>query len=862
MKKIKFLLITTAVIILAIACFASCDMFSSPRDNCERGDHVWEERGRRDSTCYEIGFSEQRCYYCGKSNRVEIPMLDHDMEEVVGVPPTCYDPGYASYSCCKVCGYCPTEQQYIPELQHRNSHIENKVDPTCEKNGYTGDTVCDDCGLILSEGSTIYTDGHECVLVEGYAATCTEDGLTNGYFCTVCETMVEEQFVIEAAHNVQPLWHREPTCTEKGSTEGSWCPDCETYFVVPEEIPMVPHNEYISTQGHNPGCDYDGCTDEISCSRCNNILVESEPIPASHKEEIIPEIKATCSTYGYSEGKKCTACGETLVEPQRTAKLPHTNIKTLDGFAATCYTSGLTDGKACADCGAPTVTQHTIPALGHIFGEDGNCSGCDLVVTDCLEFDGYYSFGIIQYYYVTGFVEGMGDDVSVLVIPNTYNDKPVHYIAENAFANRTNIKKVILPENLSSIDASAFSGCNIEVLEVKDSTQYNTLVNNQNWMSECSISEVHIITNNGKTPYEIYLEAMNSINHNLTRYHMVTNGVTYMIYGGVSYKAISTNMVNKQYDNNYYVYQSSTDHMSSPNKTTVSSYYYVNNYLYIPNVNGVNCKTYCSFEAFSDMFLIESSDIPALTAKYFKDARFVINADGTMSLMLEMDDELIADLILYVTGVSADMNVTSCVYNYTFDINGNIISYTSVMEYSLNGYDYSFKAESTTKFENATSITAPSGYTDISSTLSNQCRYGHKVVTCEAVPATCFGYGKSEYSYCSTCYAAIENLYPISPSHNYDNGECTECGHFEDEDISHGLAYWLNEDGTGYVLVGLGDCKDKTIYVPQQIYGLPVLSVAPNAFDPSVTSTIVIGKKFWSINSFPGCEDTTQYWPE
>ena len=130
MKKIKLLLITTAIIILAVVCFASCDMFSSSSE-C---DHNWQITSSRDSTCNETGYTEYLCLECGDDKRVEIPMTAHYMVEDEGVPATCYQSGYTSYSFCKICGYYSVEQQYIPALQHRNSHIENKVDPTCEKN--------------------------------------------------------------------------------------------------------------------------------------------------------------------------------------------------------------------------------------------------------------------------------------------------------------------------------------------------------------------------------------------------------------------------------------------------------------------------------------------------------------------------------------------------------------------------------------------------------------------------------------------------------------------------------------------------------------------------------------------------------
>ena len=36
----------------------------------------------------------------------------------------------------------------------------------------------------------------------------------------------------------------------------------------------------------------------------------------NHSEEIIPKIEPTCTRDGYTEGKKCSDCGDILVEPK------------------------------------------------------------------------------------------------------------------------------------------------------------------------------------------------------------------------------------------------------------------------------------------------------------------------------------------------------------------------------------------------------------------------------------------------------------------------------------------------------------------------------------------------------------------
>ena len=46
-----------------------------------------------------------------------------------------------------------------------------------------------------------------------------------------------------------------------------------------------------------------------------------------------------------------------------------------------------------------------------------------------------------------------------VVIPNTYNEKPVTSINSYAFYNLTSITSIIVPDSVTSIGAGAFSGC-------------------------------------------------------------------------------------------------------------------------------------------------------------------------------------------------------------------------------------------------------------------------------------------------------------------------------------------------------------------------------------------------------------------
>lgn len=52
----------------------------------------------------------------------------------------------------------------------------------------------------------------------------------------------------------------------------------------------------------------------------------------------------------------------------------------------------------------------------------------------------------------------------------------------------------------------------------------------------------------------------------------------------------------------------------------------------------------------------------------------------------------------------------------------------------------------------------------------------------------------------------------------------------ESKKYSEGLEFTLNEEGTGYLLSGKGDCKDYEVVVPDAYNGLPVVGVGEKAF--------------------------------
>lgn len=261
-----------------------------------------------EATCTEEGHSEYSvCEECGTILTVMTitPKIPHTQGEVVkGTPASCTKTGLTDGYKCTVC-----EQTYgqevipVDDTKHTFTEYTYNNDATCEADG-TETAVCDECKVAKDTRAKAETAlGHEYVAVEAKAATCTEDGIKEGYYqCSRCDkyftaettgegeeaqtvyTEVNAEEVIEPAkgHTSKTVEGVAATCTKTGLTEGEVCEVCGTVLKAQEEIPMI-----------------------------------------DHTVEKIPEVKATCEIWGLTEGTKCSVCGNILVAQTLLPPLGH-----------------------------------------------------------------------------------------------------------------------------------------------------------------------------------------------------------------------------------------------------------------------------------------------------------------------------------------------------------------------------------------------------------------------------------------------------------------------------------------------------------------------------------------------------------
>lgn len=104
---------------------------------------------------------------------------------------------------------------------------------------------------------------------------------------------------------------------------------------------------------------------------------------------------------------------------------------------------------------------------------------------------------------------------------------------------------------------------------------------------------------------------------------------------------------------------------------------------------------------------------------------------------------------------------------------------------------------------------------------------------------TCANFGYSAYL-CAVCQTAfVDDITSPTGKHTWLNGVCTVCNTAMTE--SDGLEYILSDDGTYYIVSGIGTCTDTELVIPGIYNGLPVKMIDEYAFDKcdSLTSVTI-----------------------
>ena len=184
-------------------------------------------------TCTAEGTAIKTCTKCNATFTETIAKTSHKYADTV-VAPTCTADGYTLHK-CSVCGTSYKDNTTKATGHSYGNSVVTKQ-PTCTSEG-TAIKTCTKCNATVTE--KLPEKGHTAVTDKGYPATCTTAGKTDGSHCSVCNTVIKVQTVINATGHKSSGWITDKTASI--GVKGSKHKECTVCKKVLEtaEIPAL-----------------------------------------------------------------------------------------------------------------------------------------------------------------------------------------------------------------------------------------------------------------------------------------------------------------------------------------------------------------------------------------------------------------------------------------------------------------------------------------------------------------------------------------------------------------------------------------------------------------------------------------------
>ena len=262
-------------------------------------------------TCTANGYTLHKCSVCGtsyKDSTTKAPGHSYG-NSVVTKQPTCTSEGTAIKTCTK-CNATVTET--IPKTSHK--YADTVVAPTCTTNGYTLHK-CSVCGTSYKDSTTKATGHSYGNSVVTKQPTCTSEG-TKTKTCTKCNATVTEKLPAKGHTAVTDKGYP-ATCTTAGKTDGSHCSVCNTVIKAQTVINATGHKSsgWIVDKAASIGVKG---SKHKECTVCKKVLETSE-IPALSRISI-SKASVTLSTSTYAYDGKAKKPGVTVKLNGKTLK--------------------------------------------------------------------------------------------------------------------------------------------------------------------------------------------------------------------------------------------------------------------------------------------------------------------------------------------------------------------------------------------------------------------------------------------------------------------------------------------------------------------------------------------------------------
>ncbi len=371
---------------------------------------------------------------------------------------------------------------------HTHKYEDRVVPPTCTEDGYTEH----ECSCGDSYRDSKVAARHSLTSVAEKKATCTEEGHSAYYECSVCnkwfsdkdgqkEITDKDSVILAARHSLTFVAEKKATCTEEGHSAYYICSACNKWFSDENgKVEITDKNSIITKK--IPHSYVDG-----ACTQCGR----KQPTEGLKYKKIGGKEEYAVSGIG-------TATETDIVIPEEYCGLPVTSIDdeaflrcksltsvtisdsiTSIGAWAFYECSGLIDvtisdsviiieNEAFLAC--DSLRNVTIPAnvMSVGYGAFGYCDS--LLSLDVNENNQYYKSidgnlyskdgkTLVQY--------AVGKESSSFVIPDS-----VTSIRDRAFGGCNNLTNVTIPDGITSVGYGAFFGCGKLTYNIKDNIRY------------------------------------------------------------------------------------------------------------------------------------------------------------------------------------------------------------------------------------------------------------------------------------------------------------------------------------------------------------------------------------------------------
>ena len=312
------------------------------------------------------------------SKNVVVAPIDHSIVHIEAVEAGCHYNGNIEYWYCSVCEMFWQDAELTQITNSKNVIVPAKggdvvafeaVAPACHYNGNIAYWYCPECEQFWQdEALTQLTNSKNVILpatgsenlqhVEAVAATCSEPGNVEYWYCPDCEQFWQDEALTQLTnsknvivaiidHTIVHFEAVAPACHYNGNIEYWFCSACEMFWQDAEQtqitnsknviVPAI-GGDVVAFEAIEPGCHYNGRIAYWYCAECDQFWADEALtqitnsknviLPATGSDKLVHnEYKApTATENGYVEHWYCVECEQYWTDEALTQLTNSKNI--------------------------------------------------------------------------------------------------------------------------------------------------------------------------------------------------------------------------------------------------------------------------------------------------------------------------------------------------------------------------------------------------------------------------------------------------------------------------------------------------------------------------------------------------------